>query len=133
MHFPRVGRIPTRHVLHRNPVIGREGVDSPSSIESANAGVLLSSERAEGQVVDRLIVDVSHAGFDTLGKPRIHKVATRAADVPPLQMLAGVKVTTGARSLGAAECDFAAHLVRNRYEDSGRGRRKSGRDRRHGQ
>src|SRR5689334_5720349 len=64
LKLPRVGRISARHVLHRNPVISRERVDGPSSVEPPDTRVLLAAKRTERQIVDRLIVDVSHAGFD---------------------------------------------------------------------
>ena len=57
-------------MLHANPVICREGINGPSSVETPDARVLLPAKGTEGQIVDRLIVDVGHTGFNLLREPQ---------------------------------------------------------------
>ena len=57
-------------MLQRHPVIGSKGLDGPRAAESSDAGVLFAAERIVGEIVDRLIVDVRHAGFQPFGETR---------------------------------------------------------------
>ena len=53
-------------MLEGDPVIGRERFDPPLAVEAADAGVLPAAERAERQIVHRLIVDMGHARLHPL-------------------------------------------------------------------
>ena len=59
----------TWRVLHGEPLIGRECLDHPLAVESADSGILFATKRAVRQIDDRLVVDMHHANLEALGKP----------------------------------------------------------------
>lgn len=60
-------------MLHRDPLIGRKLVDDPVAAEPSETAILLATERIVRKIIDRLIVDMGHAGLHLKreGKPSI--------------------------------------------------------------
>jgi hypothetical protein len=87
-------------VLFALMLLRGERLDGPCAAESSNAGVLFAAERIVGEIVDRLIVNVRHAGFQPFGETRASlgvacKNRTRKAVASVIGTIGG----TGSRSL----------------------------------
>ena len=50
--------------LYTDPLVGREFVDNPVIVEAADTAHFFSTEHDVGLIVDRLVVNVNHAGRD---------------------------------------------------------------------
>ena len=51
-------------MLHADPMIRREFFDDPIAAEAAEPAVLFAAEGTVGEIIDRLIIHVGHAGLD---------------------------------------------------------------------
>lgn len=55
-----------RTFRHADPVIGSELFDRPFTVEAAQARVLFATEHHVSFIIDRDVIDVSHAGLNGL-------------------------------------------------------------------
>lgn len=85
-------------MLHTDPVSCGEFFDRPLAVVPPQTGILLSAKRAIRQIIDRRIIDVSHAGLQTAQggrrardralpqRPIGHKTSRSPPSAPPLSL-----------------------------------------------